>query len=174
MPRLSEEIRRFIGVRTPLQRCCDVVEAGAVRRYVQAIMDPDPIHMDSDFTARTRYGEPVAPPLFPTAMLRLAFGEPDLVQQRAGDSEFDGAVGSSTYGLPPLPLPNSPIVNGGIEVEFRRYAKHGEEIFLEASYEDITERQTSKGWMLFVHYDCRFLDASGELILRYKRVQVRK
>jgi acyl dehydratase len=174
MPRLTEEIRALIGRRTPLQRCCDVVEAGAVRRYAQAIMDPDPIYADRDYAARTRYATPVAPPLFPSAMLRLAFGEPDLIQQRAEDPDFDGVVGSSSFGLPPLPLVNSPIVNGGTEVEFRRYANHGEEIFLEASYADIQERETQRGWALFVHYDCKFLDAQGELVLRYKRVQIRR
>ncbi len=137
-------------------------------------MDPDPVYMDKDYAAATRYGEPITPPLFPAAMLRLAYGGPDLLQERADDPTFDGAVGSATYGLPPLPLPNSPIVNGGMEVEFARYAKHGEPVFLEASYADIIERETSKGWMLFVHYDCRFLDAAGDLIMRFRRVQIRR
>jgi acyl dehydratase len=174
MPRLTDEIRAMIGLRTPRQKCCDVVEAGAVRRYAQAIMDIDPIYMDKHYTAKTRYATPVAPPLFPSAMLRLAFGEPDSIQARAHDPDFDGVVGSSSFGLPPLPLENSPIVNGGTEVEFRRYANHGEEVFLEAAYENIVERETSRGWALFVHYDCKFLDAKGELILRYKRVQIRR
>ncbi len=164
----------MIGMRTPLQRCCDVVEPGAVRRYAQAIMDPDPIYMDDDFAAATRYGHPVAPPLFPTAMLRLAFGEPDRMHENSIDPGFDGALGSSTYGLPPLPLPESPIVNGGVEVELYRYARHGEAVFLEASYADIVERETSKGWTLIVHYDCRFLDVAGKSIMRYKRIQIRR
>jgi acyl dehydratase len=164
----------MIGLRTPRQRCCDVVEAGAVRRYAQAIMDIDPVYMDREFAATTRYRTPVAPPLFPSAMLRLAFGAPDLIQQRALDPDFDGVVGSSSFGLPPLPLVNSPIVNGSTEVEFRRYANHGEEIFLEASYADIQERETKRGWALFVHYDCNFLDADGGLVVRYKRVQIRR
>lgn len=174
MPRLTEEIRSMIGLRTPLQRCCDVVESGAVRRYAQAIMDVDPIYMDQTYAAQTRYMAPVAPPLFPSAMLRLAFGEPDLIHQRANDPSFDGVVGSSSFGLPPLPLANGSIVNGGTQVEFRRYVNHGEEVFLQASYEDIHERETSKGWALFVHYDCKFMDANGGLILRYKRIQIRR
>jgi acyl dehydratase len=174
MPRLTPELQAMIGVRTPLQRCCDVVEAGAVRRYAQAIMDMDPIYMDREYTARTRYKTPVAPPLFPTAMLRLGFGETDLVQARAHDPDFDGVVGASSFGLPPLPMAPCPVVNGGTEVEFRRYANHGEEVFLEASYGDIFERETSKGWLVFVQYDCKYFDAAGELIVRYKRVQIRR
>ena len=174
MPRLTDDIRALIGCRTPLQRCCDVVEAGAVRRFAQAIMDPDPIYADAAHAAGTRYRQPVAPLLFPTAMLRLPFDGADRLQERAADPAFDGAVGSATYGLPQLPLDNSPIVNGAVEVEFRRFAKHGEEVFLEAAYEDIAEKETSKGWMLFVHYDCKYVDRHGELLVRYRRIQVRR
>lgn len=174
MPRMNDEIRNLIGAETPLQRCCDVVEAGAVRRYAQAIMDVDPIYMDADYTAGTRYGTPVAPPLFPSAMLRLAFGDPDLIQEKASDPDFDGVVGSSSFGLPPLPLVNSPIVNGGTEVEVLRYANHGEQVFLRARYRNIYERETSKGWMIFVNYECDFLDSDEKLILRYRRVQIRR
>jgi uncharacterized protein len=174
MPRLTDDIRKMIGLETSLQRCCDVVERGAVRRYAQAIMDLDPIYMDEKFTAGTRYKRPVAPPLFPSAMLRLPFGDPDLIQERSTDPDFDGVVGSSSFGLPPLPLKDSPIVNGGTEVELIRYANHGEQVFLRARYRDIAERETSKGWMLFVNYECDFLDAQEKLILRYRRVQIRR
>ena len=33
---------------TELQLACDPVERGAVRRYAQAIMDPDPIYMQDE------------------------------------------------------------------------------------------------------------------------------
>lgn len=174
MPRLTDEIRAYIGKETALQKCCDVVERGAVRRYSQAIMDIDPIYMDDTLTSGTRYKTPVAPPLFPSAMLRLPFGELDLIQERSGDPDFDGVVGSSSFGLPPLPLKDSPIVNGGTEVELIRYANHSESIFLRARYRDIVERETSKGWMLFVNYECDFVDGDEKLILRYRRVQIRR
>ena len=172
MPRLNDEIRSMIGMRTPLQKCCDVVEAGAVRRFAQAIMDRDPIYADREHAAQTRYGAPVAPPLFPTAMFRPRFDEPDMLHERSSDPKFDGVVGSLTFGLPRLPVGPAGVVNGGVDVEFYRYARHGEEVFLEASYENIVERQTKKGWALFVYYDCKFLDKDGGLIVRYKRVQI--
>jgi acyl dehydratase len=174
MPRLTDKIREMIGLETQLQCCCDVVETGAVRRYAQAVMDADPIYMDKAYCALTRYGSPVAPPLFPTAMLRLPFGELDTLHAGASDPDFDGAVGSATYGLPPLPLENSPIVNGGVDVEFDRYVQHGEEIYVVARYRDIVERETSSGWMIFVHYECDFFDAERKRVLRLRRVQIRR
>lgn len=173
MPRLTDDVKAFIGLKTPLQRCVDVVERGAVRRYAQSIMDLDPIYMGHDATAAARFGGPVAPALFPILMLRAAFEDPDVLEARAEDPDFDGAVASSTYGLPPLPL-TGPVVNGGVEVELFRYVTHGEEVFVEAAYGDITERETSKGWLIFVTYDCRFLDAQHKPILRLKRTQIRR
>jgi hypothetical protein len=39
---LTDEIRRFIGIKSETVVACDAIEAGAVRRYAQAIMDEDP------------------------------------------------------------------------------------------------------------------------------------
>lgn len=177
MPRMNEEIRACIGIETALQLACDSVEKGAVRRYAQAIMDIDPIYMGEaggNGAGATRYGAPVAPPLFPNAMLRLPFGDRDLVQERAGDVHFDGAVGSSTLGLPPLPLVNSPMLNGGTEVELFRYAGHGEQIWLKSRYLDIYERETSKGWMLMVVIETDFLDKERRLVMRFRKTQLRR
>ena len=174
MPRLTAEIAKYIGMETELQRACDPVERGAVRRYAQAIMDNDPIYMRDEAVEGTRYGKPVAPPLFPNAMLRLPFGERDLVQERAADPHFDGAVGSSTLGLPPLPLVNSPLLNGGSEVELDRFAEHGEWIDLKSRYLDIYEKETSKGVMLFVVIETDFLDRAGNLVMRFRKTQIRR
>lgn len=174
MPRLTPEIAKYVGMETELQLACDPVERGAVRRYAQAIMDNDPIYMEDEAVQGTRYGKPVAPPLFPNAMLRLPFGERDLVQERANDPHFDGAVGSSTLGLPPLPLVNSPLLNGGAEVELYRFAEHGEWIHLKSRYLDIYEKETSRGVMLFVVIETDFLDKDGQLVMRFRKTQIRR
>jgi hypothetical protein len=150
-----------------------LVERGAVRRYAQAIMDVDPIYMGDDPDAAERFGGAVAPPLFPILMLRAPYDLPDVLEARATDPDFDGAVASSTYGLPPLPGKCS-LMNGGVEVELFRYLNHGEELFVEASYESISEKETSKGWMVFVVYDCRFFDGGGKLVVRLRRTQIRR
>jgi len=174
MPQLTDEIRSYIGMETELQLACDPVERGAVRRYAQAIMDIDPIYMWPEALEGTRYRKPVAPPLFPNAMLRLPYGDPDLVQERAEDPHFDGAVGSSTLGLPPLPLVNSPLLNGGSEVEMFRFAEHGEEIWVKSRYLDIREKQSSKGTMLVLVIETDFLDKDGQLVMRFRKTQLRR
>jgi uncharacterized protein len=169
MPRLTDEIRACIGLETELQLACDPVERGAVRRYAQAIMDDDRIFMDERATVATRYESPVAPPLFPNAMLRLPFGAPDLVQERA-----EGVVGSTTMGLPPLPIANSPMLNGGSEVEMLRFARHGESLWIRSRYLDIFEKETAKGVMLVVVIETDFLDKDGKLVMRFRKSQLRR
>lgn len=174
MPQLNDEIRGYIGMETELQLCFDPVERGAVRRYAQAVMETDPIYMWEEAVAGTRYSKPVAPPLFPNAMLRLPYGDRDLIQERAEDPHFDGAVSSSTLGLPPLPLVNSPMLNGGTEVEMYRFAEHGEQIWLQSRYLDVYERETSKGSMLMVVIETDFLDKDKRVVMRFRKTQLRR
>ncbi|MBX3521893.1 MAG: MaoC family dehydratase N-terminal domain-containing protein [Xanthobacteraceae bacterium] len=174
MPRLTNEIRRLIGVATPDTALCDVVEPGAVRRFAQATGDIDPLYASGEAAGSSKYKGPIAPPLYPLNMLRTPFGAPDPIEARARDPHFDGATEMSTYGLPPLPLENSPIVNGGVEVEFSRYARHGERVSLRARYKDIYEKETSKGWMIFVVYEATFLGEDGLPILTINRTQIRR
>jgi len=170
---LTDEIRKFIGYETETVEACDPVERGAVRRYAQATMDLDPIYMHDDYARSTRYRAPVAPPLYPMYMLRSAFTAPDLVTERALDPDYDG-LEDGTLGLPSLPLSNSPLLNGGIEVEVLRLPSHGERVQVKSRYRDIYERETSKGKMLFVIIETDFLGADGDLLCRTRKTQIRR
>lgn len=170
---LQEDLKRYIGIETDLEWACDVVEAGAVRRYAQAIMDDDP-----DYGAGTadsnRFGGAVAPPLFPNHMFRVPFGAEDVLQARADDPDFDGLI-PATQGLPPIePLSAMAILNGGSEFEFFRYASHGEAVSVRQRYADIYEKESSKGRMVFVIIESEFRNANGDLLMRARRTQIRR
>ena len=62
---ITDEIRALIGVEGPEITMSEPVERGALRRFVQAIMDDDRIYWDEEYAKNTRYGGVVAPPLFP-------------------------------------------------------------------------------------------------------------
>jgi acyl dehydratase len=170
---LTDEIRKFIGFETEVVEACDPVERGAVRRFAQAVMDRDRIYMDGDYTRSTRYEAPVAPPLFALSMLRSEFTAPDLLTERARDPDYDG-LEDGTLGLPALPLSNSPLLNGGTEVEILRLPSHGERVRVKSRYRDIYERQTSKGNMMFVIIETDFLGADGDVICRARKTQIRR
>jgi hypothetical protein len=87
---LTDEIRGFMGVMSETVLACDAVEAGAVRRYAQAIMDDDPDYAPG--AAPVRFGGPIAPPLYPSFMFRRPLNTSDVLTERAGDPDFDGLV----------------------------------------------------------------------------------
>jgi hypothetical protein len=180
---LTDEIRSYIGMETQPIAAFDPVERGAVRRFAQAIMDQDAAFMNE--TLQSRYGGPVAPPLFPLTQHRPHFGADDFVSQRAADPDFDGTRSDAATTeatnpndkpavLPPLPLGPLALLNGGSEIELYRYLLHGESVYSRSRYADIFERQTSKGLMVFVVTDIDYLDARGNLVARVKRTTIRR
>lgn len=174
MALLPEAAKKYIGLTSEKETACDVVEAGAVRRYAQAIMDEDPIYAPSG-DAHVRYGGPVAPPFFPTHMVRRPLGAPDNVQKYARDPDFDGIGPTAAQGLPEIePLKGMSLLNGGAEVEFFRYARHGETVTVQSRYLSITEKETSKGPIILVVIESDYCGTDGSLIVKSRRTQIRR
>jgi hypothetical protein len=171
MALLTDEIRGFIGVESESNAACDVVEAGAVRRYAQAIMDDDPAYAAG---GGQRFGGPVAPPLYPAFMFRRPYGTPDVLTERAEDPDFDGLVAAASDGLPELPLPGLALLNGGAEVEFFRLARHGETVIQQSRYADIYERESRNGPMLFVVVQTEYRTGDGDVLLRIRKTIIRR
>ncbi|MGH8618860.1 MAG: FAS1-like dehydratase domain-containing protein [Burkholderiales bacterium] len=170
---LTDAIRAYIGMETGVLTAGEPVERGAVRRFAQAVMDPDPAYADAAHTGATRYGAPVAPPMFPVTMLHPALGAPDLIAEHASEPDFDGLIEASAMGLPPLPLVNSPQLNAGAAFEMLRLARQGETIRVQSRYRDIFEREISRGRALFVVIETDFTDADGALICRFSKTLIR-
>lgn len=173
MPLLTPEIEAFVGVESEMEVACDPVERGAVRRFAQASMDASEHYTDRSQAAQQRYGGPVAPPLFPMTMFRNDFGTPDTMLERADDPDFDGIVGSTAQGLPPLPT-DLALLNAGTEVELYRYARRGDTIQAKSRYEAISEKEGRSGPMLFVVIATDYFNGDGELLLRVKKTQIRR
>jgi hypothetical protein len=170
---LTDEIRSYIGRQSGSVTACDAVEPGAVRRYAQAIMADG----DTDYAPDAnpaRYGRPVAPPIYPAFMFRRPLGTPDVLTERAEDPDFDGLVSAASDGLPELPLPGRALLNGGSEIEFFRYARHGEQVRQQSRYADIYERVSKNGPMLFVVVETEYRTASGDLLLRARKTVIRR
>ena len=170
---LPDAAKAYIGVQAEDEIACDTVERGAVRRYSQAIMDDDPIFWQ-DGAASERYGGPVAPALFPTHMFRRPFGTPDPVRENAHDPNYDGST-KLRGGLPEIePLKDFSVMNGGSEIEFYRYARHGETVKIRARYADIVEKQSSKGPIILVISETDYLNGDDELLMRARHTRIRR
>jgi hypothetical protein len=169
---LTPEILAYVGMSTKTEFACDPVEQGAVRRFAHAIMDADPSY-GPDAPRDSRYGGPIAPPLFAIDMQRRPFDSPDPVQDRAHDPHFDGS--GTRPGLPAIePLKAYAVLNGGAEFEFFRYPRHGETVSVTQRYADITEKSTSKGPLILVTMEAEYRTGGDELLMRSRRTILRR
>lgn len=173
MSLLTDAVRAYIGVSSEREVAYDRVEAGAIRRYLQAIMDDDPIFL-SEKSDRPD-GAAIAPALFPTSMFRRPPGTVDPLSARADDPTFDGLVVAAGERLPEIvELRDLALLNGGAEFEFYRYAREGESVSQLSRYADITERETSKGPMIFITVETDYFGSNDDLLLRARKTTIRR
>lgn len=123
-----------------------VVEAGAVRRFADAIGDPDPLYRDEAF-ARTVSGGPVqAPPTFPVLLATEVVG---------------------------LDLPLEPgLVHGEQEFIFRRPLVVGDVLTLQTEIKDVYEKQGRSGKLKFIVRETVATDRHGAEVVRARTVTI--
>ena len=65
---LTPEVKAMIGVTGDVVEAWGVVDAEYLRRFTQAVMDPDPRYWDQEFAKTTPYGEIITPPIMVSYM----------------------------------------------------------------------------------------------------------
>ncbi len=151
------------------------LERDTLRRFTQAIIDADPTYFDDIHAATTKFGEVVAPPLYPVHAFRLPPGSPDPLDALCQDRDADGTqgtTGSMRFGLPNVEMPYRRLLNGGNEIEFYRALRIGEKVVARARYVDVTLKQGKSGNLLLVAIETRFTTEAGELLLINKQTLI--
>lgn len=169
---ITDAVRAVIGARSPWIEAGHLVETSEVRRFFQAIMDPNRRYWDAAYAAETRYGTPVAPPGFPVHAFRRRAEEIDDPFDSRSDPEYDGSGRYMRPGLPKVPVPLSGILNGGYEYEFCSYAKVGERIRCRSTYRDIYQRQGKTGPMVMVVIEDEYAAGGDRLLLKSVNTQI--
>ena len=60
---LTPEVKAMIGVEGELIESWGTVDVEYLRRFTQAVMDPDPRYWDEEFAKTTHYGGNIGPPI---------------------------------------------------------------------------------------------------------------
>jgi len=143
------------------------LERDTLRRFVQAIMDTDPLYVDAVYAAATKYGGIVAPPLYPVHAFRPPIGGADPLAALQADPDADGAGGNDGvyFGLTPIESPFKRLLNGGNEIEFFRCLALGERCVANARYADVELKQGKSGALLLVVIETTFSTEGGERLL---------
>jgi acyl dehydratase len=139
----------------------DEVNVPMIRHWVDALDDRNPVYLDADFAATTRFGGIVAPP----AMLQTwTMARPRI----EGIAERGGAAGEIDPDSPLSVLAGSGYTGTlatNSELEFARYLRPGDRLSSMTVLESISERKgTALGLGYFVTWVTTFTDHANEVV----------
>ncbi|MEH7275596.1 MaoC family dehydratase N-terminal domain-containing protein [Neobacillus vireti] len=115
------------------------VEKGHIRRFAEAIGDPNPLYVDEEYASKTPYGGIIAPPTFPVAL-----------------RQENGGV--------PLKLDHRRMLHGEQEFIYYRPIRAGDRLYLKSKVSDLYEREGKSGSMQFLVLDVEIKDDAGEMV----------
>ena len=142
---ITQEMREAVGVDS--QPRTHVVEMGAVKKFAEAIGDPNPIYRDEQVARSSRYGGIVAPPTF----LRSMEAGPPNVGFR---SPYQG------------------LLDGGSEWEYFEPVHPGDRITVTARIDELRERTGRLGPMLITVWETRYVNQSGAEVARQRNTLI--
>lgn len=160
---VTKEIAALVGVPGPTFTAGAPLGADDLRRFVQGVMEQDPVHWDEGVAHASRYGGVVAPPLYVLHAFRRGPGTPDPFERFADEPEWDGLdVGFSFGGLPKIDVPLTRVLNGGTEAEFFRLPRVGDTISGCAQYVSIVDREGRSGAMVLATIETVYTNQDDE------------
>jgi acyl dehydratase len=116
------------------------IEKGHIRRFAEAVGDPNPLFNDEAEARKTRYGGIIAPPTF---LRSMRVGQPRL----------------------PFEMPFTRRLDGGSEWEYFQPVRAGDRITAVARIADVRERQgRQRGSMFFQVTETTYTNQFGEVV----------
>ncbi len=161
---LRESLEKYIGQPMgPPSTAPDPVNVPMIRHWVDALDDRNPVYLDADAAAATRFGEIVAPP----AMLQAwTMPRPKI----AGIAERGGAPDDIVSDNPIVPLDEAGYVGTlatNSELEFERYLKVGDQLHVSTKVESISQlKTTSLGKGYFLTWVYTYTSGDGDVVGR--------
>jgi hypothetical protein len=178
---LTDEIRALIGTTGErIEASLWGIEKEDLRRFTQAIMDPDPRYWDEEFAKTTKFGEVITPPIYCTYLSRKTPPGADDPITRAfqENPQSDGIGGVEIRGrgtLPPIPTHLKRVLNAGNEIEVYKYPTLGDRIFSQAKIANITERVGRDGSpMLVITTETTYTNQNDELLCILRASGIRR
>jgi acyl dehydratase len=124
------------------------VEKGAIRRFVEALGDPNPIYVEEEAAQIVGYPALVAPPTFPAVLT---------VNERFRHS---------------LDLGTRSLLHGEQQIEYGRPILAGDRIVVKTRVADVQERAGASGPMDILVLEDEGRDERGALVFRTREVLV--
>lgn len=133
-----------VGARS--ERVTNAVERGAVRKFAEAIGDLNPLYLDREAAARSRWGRLIAPPTFPRV---FDFGDIEEIE-----------------------LPEAGVIHGEQAYDYTRPLFVGEELDCYTVFEETYEKKGRAGRMRFLVLKRVAEDSGGEQVMTTRDVYI--
>jgi acyl dehydratase len=155
-----EEIAQLIGKSTGVRMF--EVEKGAIRRFADAVGDPNPLFRDEEHARGSPYGGIIAPPGFFGWPLRQQMGSPLVVEF---PMELMGPLSQSGYAV-------ATALDGGMEYDFFQPVRAGDTLAASTVVKDLRERTGKMGKMAFIVLETTYLNQHGTLVARARATTI--
>lgn len=138
--KIMEDLKKMVGVEAPPE--VFEVEKGHIRKFAEAIGDPNPLYRDEEYARKSRHGGIIAPPTFLLDDGTITFGD-KLMEDCRPDKGF---------------------LNGGIQMDINRQFRAGDVITTRAKLADVYMKEGKFGSMIFMTVEVSYIDQNGELV----------
>lgn len=148
---ITDEMRSLVGVES--EPSIFEIEREPIRRWAEAIGDPNPLYHDEEYAEKSRYQAIIAPPGF------------------IGNYAYPVKVGKPT---PRVKSPFSKNLAGGNEYEFFKPVREGDVLTATTKLADLYERQGRPeiGRMLFQVIETTYKNQKGEVVARSRSTSI--
>ncbi len=157
---LPDEVKQFIG-RGAGVRIFEV-EKGAIRRFADAVDDPNPLYRDDEYARNSRYGSIIAPPGF--------FGWPSR-QPRGAPLTAESAA---DLGTALIEAGYARVLDGGIEYDFISPVRAGDTLAASSVIKNIREREGKTGKMAFLIMETTYTNQNGDVVARARTTTIHR
>jgi acyl dehydratase len=154
---LPEEITKFSGKSMGTVVC--EVEKGAIKRFADAVDDPNPLYWDEEYAKKSRYGSIIAPPGFFGWVVKLPRGQTfqrptDISEPPELIENLQAALAKAGFGR---------VIDGGIEYEFFQPVRADDVLSAKSMIKEIIEQEGKSGKMAFVIIETAYQNQNNEL-----------
>lgn len=144
---VPESLKQYIGKVDP--PTIKEVEKGAIRRYAEAVGDPNPLYCDDEYAKKSRYGSIIAPPGFFGWATRPMSASEGLI------GLMEALIVGGFAG----------ILDGGMAYDFYLPVRAGDTLVASPKVKDVTEKE-GKTRMMIVRFETTYFNQNGDLVAR--------
>jgi len=163
---LPEEVTKFIG--QSIGTTIFEVEKEPIRRFADAVDDPNPLYWDEEYAKKSRYGSIIAPPGFISAPW---FANRPTKWPKRGATTVETELGPA----PALTeIGYNRLLDGGMEYEFFCPVKAGDTITASTVIKDIIERTGTAGKLAFVIREITYTNQDGAVVAKARQTSIHR